>query len=83
MDCNLKRLGNFLNFNYYVDENYHFLIICVLVSTEWLDTFRFEFQQYRELKQELFKRGTSTGDGHSWAVGLPKTFGQIASFRGK
>ena len=54
MDCNLKRLGNFLNFNYYVDENYHFLIICVLLSTEWLDTFRFEFQQYRELKQRGF-----------------------------
>ena len=54
MDCNLKRLGNFLNFNYYVDENYNFLIICVLVSTEWLDTFRFEFQQYRELKQRAF-----------------------------
>ena len=55
MDCDLKRLGNFFfKFNYYVDENYQTLIIFVLFSTESLDTFRFEFQQYRELKQRNF-----------------------------
>ena len=55
MDCNLKRLGNFFfKFNYYVDENYQTLIICVFLSTQSLDTFRFEFPQYRELKQRGF-----------------------------
>ena len=54
MDCNLKRLGNFFKFNYHVDENYQTLIIFVLLSTESLDTFRFVFQQYRELKQRGF-----------------------------
>ena len=53
MDCTLKRLGNF--FNYHVDENYQTLIICVLLSTESLDTFRFEFQQYGELKQRFLR----------------------------
>ena len=54
MDCNLKRLGNFFKFNYYVDGNCQTLIIFVPLSTESLDTFRFEFQQYMELKQRGF-----------------------------